>query len=217
MDGNVILIRRFTEERSGCKRSIGVFRCPDCSSEFESRMERLKIMTGFCTACANKRSGIKRSTHGLNNKNSRLHVTWANMKRRCLKPRGAEVHKYAGITLCDEWMSFEPFMAWSLENGYADDMTIDRIDSSKGYEPGNCRYVDYSVQSANRRMTVKNKSGYVGVSWDRGKWIAKVQWRRKQIHLGRFADIMDAVKARNEYLIANDLPHLMNEEKQHDL
>ncbi|MEE5149087.1 hypothetical protein V2J91_23615 [Pseudomonas alliivorans] len=207
MGSNVILVRKSLVEISGSRRSIGVFRCPECQTEFETRMERAKVMTGLCIPCANKAAGRKRATHGFNNSNSRLHVTWANMKRRCLKPRGTEVHKYEGVTLCDEWMSFEPFMEWSLANGYTDELTLDRIESSKGYEPSNCRYADYNVQAANRRISLKNSSGHVGVYRQAGKWVAKVQWKRKQIHLGRYDDIDDAVKARNDYLIARDLPH----------
>lgn len=208
MCSDVILLRKFTEVRSGSRRSIGVFQCRYCLGEFESRTERAKVMTGLCVPCANKRGAQKRSTHGLNNRNSRLHVTWANMKRRCLNPRGAEIQKYQGVTLCEEWKSFKPFMEWSLANGYTDQLTLDRIESSKGYEPGNCRYADYNVQAANRKKTDKNTSGHVGVSWDRGRWCAKVQWQKKQIHLGRFKDLNDAVKARNDYLAAHDLPHL---------
>lgn len=207
MRESVNLVRQFTVLRGGSTRSMGLFQCPQCSSEFEGRMERLNVMTGYCTACANKHAGRKRSTHGLNNANSRLHVTWANMKRRCLNPRGSEVEKYAGINLCDEWMSFEPFMEWSMANGYTDQLTLDRIESSKGYCPENCRYVDYNVQAANRQITDKNTSGHVGISWDRGRWVAKVQWQRKQIHLGRFSDIAQAIKARNDYLDLHALPH----------
>lgn len=208
MVGSVILIRQYISHSSGSRRSIGVFLCKECQSEFESRMERAGVMTGLCTPCANKAAGRKRSTHGFNNANSRLHVTWANMKRRCLNPRGKEIELYRGVTICEEWLNFVPFMEWSLANGYTDLMTIDRIDTDKGYEPANCRYVDHSVQAANRRMTEKNSSGHVGVSWAKGKWVAKVQWRRKQIHLGRFSNISDAVKARNDYLDAHNLPHL---------
>lgn len=208
MDRRVILVRKSISESSGARRSIGVFRCPECKTEFETRLERAKVMTGLCIPCANKAAGRKRSTHGFNNSNSRLHVTWSNMKRRCLKPKGTELEKYAGITVCEEWMDFQPFMDWSLANGYTDELTLDRIESSKGYEPSNCRYTDYNVQAANRRITEKNTSGHVGVSWWKGRWCAKVQWKRKQIHLGRFEKIEDAVKARNDYLAANNLPHL---------
>lgn len=208
MESNVILLRRFVEESGGQSRPMGDFRCSACSAIFTTRADRLHVMTGLCKTCANKQAGRKRATHGFNNKNSRLHVTWANMKRRCLSQRGSEVQKYSDITLCHEWMCFQPFMEWSLANGYSDSMTIDRIDTLKGYFPENCRYVDHSVQAANRRITAKNKSGHVGVSFDRGKWVSKVQWRRKQIHLGRFDKIEDAISARNVYIDQHDLPHL---------
>lgn len=204
----VNLLRTYVKLSGGIKRSFGDFRCSECLGEFSSRMDRVKTMTGFCRACSNKKSGVSRRTHGLNNSNSRLHVTWANMKRRCLNPKGSEVEKYAGVTLCDEWMDFEPFMEWSLANGYSESLTIDRIESSLGYSPRNCRYVDYSVQSANRRMTDKNTSGHVGVYCHRDKWIARVQWRKKIVNLGRFSDINDAIKARNDYIGKNNLPHL---------
>lgn len=204
----VNLLRTYVKLSGGIKRSFGDFRCSECLGEFSSRMDGFKTMTGFCRACSNKKNGVSRRTHGLNNSNSRLHVTWANMKRRCLRPVGTEVEKYAGVVLCDEWMDFEPFMKWSLANGYTDLLTIDRIEYSLGYSPDNCRYVDYSTQSANRRKTDKNTSGHVGVSFYKGRWCARVQWRKKQINLGRFDDINDAVKARNDYLSEHNLPHL---------
>lgn len=209
MDRNVKLIREYRAVNGGLSRAMGDFQCGDCLVIFQSRMERLAVMTGFCIACSNKRAGRKRATHGFSNANSRLHVTWANMKRRCLAPKGSEVKKYKGVTLCAEWMDFLPFMEWSIANGYTDAMTIDRIDTLGGYSPENCRYVDHSVQAANRRITEQNKSGHVGVSFDRGKWVAKVQWRKVQVHLGRHARIEDAISARNEYIKANDLPHLL--------
>ncbi|NVZ91348.1 hypothetical protein HX813_24240 [Pseudomonas yamanorum] len=184
MGSNVILVRKSLVEISGSRRSIGVFRCPECLVEFETRMERAKVMTGLCIPCANKAAGRKRATHGLNNSNSRLHVTWANMKRRCLKPRGSEIQKYHGVTLCEEWMSFEPFMEWSLANGYSDRLTLDRIESAKGYEPGNCRYADYNVQAANRRLTDKNTSGHVGINWSRINGPQKSSGRKSRFTWG---------------------------------
>ena len=47
-----------------------------------------------------------------------------------------------GIRVCQEWLDNpELFEEWSLENGYEDNLTIDRIDSTKDYCPDNCRWV----------------------------------------------------------------------------
>jgi len=174
-------------------------------------MERAPEMSGRCKPCADIQAGKKRRTHGFNNSNSRLHVTWANMKRRCLNPTEKEKRNYGEkVTLCKEWHYFKPFMIWAELNGYDEKATIDRIDGSKGYFPENCRFVDYSVQAANRKMTDKNKSGFIGVSWDRGKWVARVQWHRKQHGMGRFSDKVAAAIARDRFIVKNNLPHTLN-------
>lgn len=38
-------------------------------------------------------------------------------------------------------------MEWALTHGYDDSLTIDRIDSKKGYEPENCEWVTKSENS----------------------------------------------------------------------
>lgn len=74
------------------------------------------------------------------------------MKSRCYYPK-AEKYKYyggRGITVCDEWLhDFQAFYDWALYNGYADDLTLDRIDGNKGYSPDNCRWVDRLTQQNN--------------------------------------------------------------------
>lgn len=60
-----------------------------------------------------------------------------------------------GIDVCDEWYdSYENFRDWSLEKGYKEGLTIDRIDVDGDYEPSNCRWVDWKTQENNRRNTV---------------------------------------------------------------
>ena len=45
-----------------------------------------------------------------------------------------------GITVCDEWKEdFMAFYEWSMQNGYADNLTLDIKDNDKGYSPDNCR------------------------------------------------------------------------------
>lgn len=72
------------------------------------------------------------------------------MKRRC-KPDGHYGRK--GIAVCDRWVSFENFLADMGER--PDGTTIDRIDSEKGYEPGNCRWATPDVQFSNKRVIGK--------------------------------------------------------------
>lgn len=40
-----------------------------------------------------------------------------------------------------------------MNNGYKDNLTLDRIDNNKGYYPSNCRYSSFIEQSNNRRNT----------------------------------------------------------------
>ena len=57
--------------------------------------------------------------------------------------------------MCDEWRNdFMTFYNWSIANGYADNLTIDRIDSKGNYEPSNCRWVTYKQQANNTSSNV---------------------------------------------------------------
>lgn len=89
------------------------------------------------------------------------------MIARCCNPGCGSYLKYGakGISVCEEWLGkngFINFYNWSIENGYNDNLTIDRIDGEKGYEPKNCRWVDYRVQNnntkRNRYITYKGKT-----------------------------------------------------------
>lgn len=89
--------------------------------------------------------------------NTRLYRIYCNMKTRCYNKNNERYKDYGGrgITICDEWIhDFQAFYDWSIEHGYKDNLTIDRIDNDVGYSPNNCRWVDYKTQGNNTRRNV---------------------------------------------------------------
>lgn len=78
---------------------------------------------------------------------------WRGMKLRCHSPTHIRFCDYGGrgICVCDEWRtSFSTFFR-DMGPRPSPDHQIDRIDNSRGYEPGNCRWVTRLENMRNRR------------------------------------------------------------------
>ncbi len=59
----------------------------------------------------------------------------------------------------------------------------------------NLRICTPAENAHNRRLSRINKSGFKGVHWDRGKWVASIDvgdGQKKKKHLGRFSDPKEA-------------------------
>ena len=92
----------------------------------------------------------------------RLRAIYKNMIRRCYDEEAKDYKYYGakGVKVCFSWKSsFASFCIWSLQNGYENDLTIDRKDNNKGYCPENCRWVPMSVQNRNKSQTRKINIG----------------------------------------------------------
>lgn len=105
--------------------------------------------------CYRKYTSIESNiTHG--KRNTRLYNTWAHMKQRCYNKNNKRYNDYGGrsIKVCDEWKDdFQAFYDWAMNNGYKDNLTIDRIDVNGSYSPDNCRWITNDEQQRNKRNT----------------------------------------------------------------
>ena len=88
----------------------------------------------------------------------RLKSIYNGMRLRCYNENNVNYKYYGGkgVTICDEWLlSFENFFDWAINNGYNENLTIDRIDSEKEYSPDNCKWSTKKEQAYNRSMSVE--------------------------------------------------------------
>ena len=75
-------------------------------------------------------------------KESRLYREWKAMRWRCNpKNKGCAAYKRKHIKVCEQWNDFYEFQKWALTHGYADDLSLDRIDSNDDYMPSNCQWI----------------------------------------------------------------------------
>lgn len=125
-----------------------------CSCGALWKVPLIQLRTGQTKSCGclRKERFIRRITHHGQSRTS-LHAIWRSMKQRCLNPKNPVYGYYGGrgITVCDEWLNFEPFQEWALKNGYAKGLTIERKDVNGNYEPSNCKWIPQSEQSSNTR------------------------------------------------------------------
>ena len=136
--------------KKGKTARYGIYICPDCNRETEVRDGHVRSgNTKRCSDCGKKLRTKHLDSHSMSR--SRIYKTYYNMRTRCTNPKSRKYHLYGGkgIIVCDEWMQgFERFQEWANANGYSDDLTIDRIDSSGNYEPNNCRFISLSENSS---------------------------------------------------------------------
>lgn len=139
-----------------------------------------------------------RHTSYANGRQTKEWTAWQNMKRRCYNP-GPKDAAYTNIEVCREWqLSFEQFLA---DVGYAPSLlhSLDRINSSKHYEPGNCRWALPEEQAANKSLYKTSRTGIAGVNHRRAGYRAYAQVNGRQCIIYTGFDFFEACCARKSW------------------
>lgn len=180
----------------------------DCGTYLTVRGTALKSGNTKSCGCL-QRELIQQRAKSHGESHTKLYQIFTSMKARCNTPSASAYKDYGarGITVCSAWDSFEDFKVWAVISGYKEGLSIDRIDSNKNYCPENCRWVNRTIQARNRHFTKSTTSKYKGVSWNSqySKWAAVVCVDYKNNFLGRFDSEIDAAKARDQFIIENNL------------
>lgn len=115
---------------------------------------------GRTKSCGCEKFKSKPKTHGFatHKQYDKIYHTWTSIKYRCYNSGCKDYAHYGGrgIRMCETWeKDFMAFREWCLNNGFAENLTIDRIDVDGNYEPSNCRWVTTAEQNRNKTTTRK--------------------------------------------------------------
>lgn len=131
------------ERRKASERSIRLYEDPEFRLRNREHLARLNAARRGQPGSAGGRCA------------SPEYKVWGGMIQRCHNPRSPAFPNYGGrgVRVCDEWRGRGGFARFFEHVGPrpSPDMTVDRIDNDRGYEPGNVRWATRLEQSINSR------------------------------------------------------------------
>lgn len=149
--GNLVALKHEIRLTKHGKVAFWFCRC-DCGTE--KWISANNLTRGNTISCGCKQEEhLNHVPNPLKRNNPRLYSIWTGMKTRCLNPNSSRYSDYGGrgVTVCFEWMEFNNFCLWAIDNGYQDGLTLERIDNDKSYCPENCTWISLEDQAKNKR------------------------------------------------------------------
>ena len=149
-------------KRDASKTLFWHCRC-DCGAEKDINGHALRNGSIVSCGCYNKEVVSRMNfKHGHRKRHDRnlTYKTWDKMMSRCYNKKCPEYKFYGarGITVEESWHDFANFLK-DMGERKSKDLSLDRIDFSKGYCKDNCRWADKYTQANNtsRNIHVKYK------------------------------------------------------------
>lgn len=175
--------------------------CKECGKEFHASHTMIRDhLASFCKDCKMEKKKVKKNKYY----GTRIYSIWYSMKCRCYYKNHPFYNNYGGrgITVCDEWrFNSIAFGDWAVSHGYADNLTIDRIDNEKGYSPENCRWVTMKEQASNKREIQRkfsNKGKIIEINGEKknlSDWCRYYQISKKTVEKRIYKNKWDVVEA----------------------
>ena len=154
-----------------------------------------RILPGHHKSCG---CSMGMQKHGSAKRNGRTveYQTWININHRCIDSENS-LYGGRGIKVCDRWVeSFENFLS-DMGTRPSPNHSIERIENSGDYEPGNCKWATPVEQAANRRTNINIEY--------KGEVLIVAEWARRfgmsksgiKFHLKKGRTIGEIIKLRN--------------------
>ena len=168
------IYKRYRKDRNIYENIYVDYYLCKCDCGKECLVQRCNLRSGHTKSCGCIEKGnIKHRLH-----DTKLYRIYNHMKERCNNENCKSFKNYGGrgIKICKEWNNdFMSFYNWAINNGYQENLSIDRIDVNGNYEPNNCRWVDILTQA-------NNKTNNFYIDYDNKKYTMSDLSRLLNIH-----------------------------------
>ena len=161
----------------------------ECECGKRKKVYGVSLRNGKSKSCGCLNKEIVSKQQGLST--TRLYRIYKLMLSRCYNKKDKSYKYYGlkGISIYDNWLDdFVNFYNWAMQNGYQDNLTIDRIDNQGNYCPENCRWVDRVTQANNtrsNRIIECDGVSHTISEWSRITNISEhaIRWRLDEMHV----------------------------------